>query len=307
MILLPNFANSAESSWAGLNLDRPLVMGILNVTPDSFSDGGRWTDTDDAVAAGLAMAADGAAIIDVGGESTRPGAAAISIAEEQDRILPVIQRLAAAGICVSADTRHAATMRAALAAGARIVNDVSGLTHDPLAAAEVAAHACPVVLMHMRGTPATMASQAVYRDVVAEVRTELMARVDAALRAGVRQQQIAVDPGIGFAKRSDHSQAILRQLADLTSLGFPVLVGVSRKSFIGALSGEPQPDRRLGGSLAAGVFAVSQGAAIIRVHDVRETVQALRVWHLLFGRGTVAFPQRSGVHPVVRDEATDRT
>jgi dihydropteroate synthase len=295
------------ASWAGFRLNRPLVMGILNVTPDSFSDGGRRIDQNNAVAAGLAMAADGAAIVDVGGESTRPGAAPVSLSQEQDRILPVIHRLAAAGVCVSVDTRHAATMRAALAAGARIVNDVSGLTHDPSAVAEVAAHACPVVLMHMRGTPATMMSQAVYRDVVTEVRAELQARIDSSVQAGIRPQQIAVDPGIGFAKQADHSQAVLRRLADFVSLGFPVLIGVSRKAFIGALSGEPQADRRLGGSLAAGVFAVSQGASILRVHDVRETVQALRVWHILFDHGTVALPQRSWVHPVVPDEATDRT
>jgi dihydropteroate synthase len=270
------------SHWAGLSLDRPLVMGILNVTPDSFSDGGRWTDRRDAIAAGIAMAADGADIVDVGGESTRPGAAPVSITEEQDRVGHVIQALAAKGICVSVDTRHAATMRMALQAGARIVNDVSGLTHDPLSAAEVAARACPVVLMHMRGTPATMNALAVYQDVVAEVRIELQARVDAAIRAGIRPEQIAIDPGIGFAKQAGHSSTILRRLPDFASLGYPVLIGVSRKAFIGALSREPRADRRLGGSLAAGVFAVSRGAAILRVHDVRETVQALRVWHTLF-------------------------
>jgi dihydropteroate synthase len=257
-------------------------MGVLNVTPDSFSDGGRWRDPRDAIAAGIAMAADGADIVDVGGESTRPGAEAVSVAREQDRVLPVIRGLSAEGIRVSIDTRHAATMRTALQAGARIVNDVSGLTHDPLAAAEVALQACPVVLMHMRGTPATMNAEAIYRDVVAEVRAELQARVDAAIQAGIRPEQIAVDPGIGFAKQSAHSVAILRRLGDFASLGYPVLAGVSRKSFIGALSGETRAGGRLGGSLAAGVFAVSRGASILRVHDVRETVQALRVWHTLF-------------------------
>jgi dihydropteroate synthase len=270
------------SHWAGLNLGRPLVMGIVNVTPDSFSDGGRWRDPRDAIAAGVAMAEEGADIVDIGGESTRPGAAAVSVSEEQDRVLPVIQALAAEGICLSVDTRHAATMRIALQSGARIVNDVSGLTHDAGAAAEVADLGCPVVLMHMRGTPATMNARANYQDVVAEVRAELQARVEAAIQAGIQPQQIAIDPGIGFAKWAEHSQIILRQLHDLASLGFPVLVGVSRKAFIGALSGEARADRRLGGSLAAGLFALSRGASILRVHDVRETVQALRVWRNLF-------------------------
>jgi dihydropteroate synthase len=270
------------SHWAGFSLDRPLVMGILNVTPDSFSDGGVRIDARDAIAAGRAMAADGADIIDVGGESTRPGAAVVPPGVEQDRVVPVIRALAAEGLCVSVDTRNAATMRAALGAGARIVNDVSALTHDPLAAGVVAEHACPVVLMHMRGTPVTMNAQAVYEDVVAEVKAELSRRVDAAVQAGVQPQQIAVDPGIGFAKRVKHSQAVLRGLPQLVSLGYPVLVGISRKSVIGAVAEEPEPGRRLGGSLAAGLFAVLRGASILRVHDVRETVQALRVWHKLF-------------------------
>jgi dihydropteroate synthase len=267
--------------WAGLTLDRPLVMGILNITPDSFSDGGLRTESRDAIAAGLAMAADGADIIDIGGESTRPGAALVSPGLEQDRVLPVIRALAAAGLCVSVDTRNASTMRAALAAGATIVNDVSALAHDPLSTGVVAEHACPVVLMHMRGTPATMNACAVYRDVVAEVLAELSMRVDAALQAGIRPEQIAIDPGIGFAKRPAQSRAVLRGLSGLVGLGYPLLVGLSRKSFIGALTEEPEAGRRLGGSLAAGLFAVLQGAAILRVHDVRETVQALRVWHAL--------------------------
>jgi dihydropteroate synthase len=257
-------------------------MGIVNVTPDSFSDGGRWRDPRDAIAAGVAMAEEGADIVDVGGESTRPGAAAVSVSEEQDRVLPVIQALAAEGICLSVDTRHAATMRIALQSGARIVNDVSGLTHDAGAAAEVAGLGCPVVLMHMRGTPATMSAQAVYQNVVEEVRAELADRVQAARAAGIRPEQIAIDPGIGFAKHAEHSCAILRGLSGLTGLGYPLLVGVSRKSFIGALSREPVAGRRLGGSLAAGLFAVSRGASILRVHDIIETIQALSVWQILF-------------------------
>jgi dihydropteroate synthase len=267
--------------WAGLNLDRPLVMGILNVTPDSFSDGGRAGDLQRAIQAGLTMAQHGADIIDVGGESTRPGAEPVFPAEEQRRVVPVIRALADAGLVVSVDTRHAATMQAALAAGARIVNDVSALAHDPRSSAVVAAAGCPVVLMHMRGTPATMTARAIYHDVVAEVRADLQQRVAAAIQAGVRPEHIVIDPGIGFAKRAEHSQAVLRGLPELAALGYPLLVGVSRKSFIGAISGEPDASGRLGGSLAAGLFAVARGASILRVHDVRETVQALRLWHIL--------------------------
>jgi dihydropteroate synthase len=264
--------------WAGLTLDRPRVMGVLNVTPDSFSDGGTHADP---VVAGLAMATDGADIIDVGGESTRPGAPAVPPETEQARVVPVVRALAGAGLRVSVDTRNASTMRAALAAGAAIINDVSGLTHDPDAAAVVAKHRCPVVLMHMRGTPATMNAQAQYTAVVREVKTELATRVQVALAAGIEPEQIILDPGIGFAKLGPQSITLLRGLRELASLGYPLLVGVSRKSFIGSLSGEPDPARRLGGSLAAGLFAVAQGASILRVHDVRETVQALRVWHAL--------------------------
>jgi dihydropteroate synthase len=227
------------------------------------------------------MAADGADIIDIGGESTRPGAAAVPPDIEQNRIVPVVRALAAAGLCISVDTRNASTMRAALQAGARIINDVSALSHDPDAAAVVAAYGCPVVLMHMRGTPATMAGQALYADVVQEVRAELLHRVDAAIAAGVARGSIAIDPGIGFAKLREHSRAILRGLPVFVADGLPVLIGLSRKSLIGAIAAEPHADRRLGGSLAGAVFAVLRGAAIVRVHDVRETAQAFRVWHAL--------------------------
>ncbi len=279
--------------WAGLDLSTPRVMGILNVTPDSFSDGDSHQDSDAATAAGLAMAEAGADIVDVGGESTRPGAEPVTPRQEQNRILPVVRALAAAGVRVSVDTRHAETMEAALDAGARIVNDVSGLRHDPRAAAVVAAHGCPVVLMHARGTPATMNALAHYADVTAEVRAELGISIAAAERAGIARGQIAIDPGIGFAKTGDQSVAILRALPGLASLGFPLLVGVSRKRFIGTLSGQPRADQRLGGSLAAGLFALARGAAILRVHDVTETVQAVRVWHALAGSGVVPLPQRA--------------
>jgi dihydropteroate synthase len=281
--------------WAGLRLDRPRVMGILNVTPDSFSDGGCRISPEVAIAAGLAMARDGADIIDVGGESTRPGAHSVPPDLEQERVVPVIRALAAEQVTVSVDTRNAATMRAALDAGARVVNDVSGLAHDPLAVGVVAERGCPVVLMHMRGTPATMGAKAVYHDVVAEVAAELAARVEAAIRGGVRPDRIAIDPGIGFAKQAHHSLTILRGLPALVHLGQPVVVGVSRKSFIGRLSAEPRADQRLGGSLAAGLFAVLRGASILRVHDVRETIQALSLWQTLFDSGTVPLPQRPGL------------
>jgi dihydropteroate synthase len=270
-----------HASWAGLDLTQPRVMAVLNVTPDSFSDGGRRSGPDAAIAAGLAMSQDGADVIDVGGESTRPGAPPVTPEQEQDRVIPVIRALAAASVRVSVDTRHASTMQAALNAGASIINDVSGLSNDPRAAGIVAEFGGPVVLMHMRGTPATMAGLARYADVVQEVRAELMDRIRAARAAGIRDEQIVIDPGIGFAKQAEQSAAILRGLPDLVNLGYPILVGASRKSFVGALSGEPRPDQRFGGSVAAGLFALAQGASILRVHDVRETVQAVRVWHTL--------------------------
>jgi len=256
-------------------------MGALNVTPDSFSDGGDFLDPQAAIAAGLAMAAEGADIIDVGGESTRPHSAPTPPDIEQSRILPVISALAEAGLLVSVDTRHAATMGPALDAGARIVNDVSGLSFDPDAAKLVAARGCPVVLMHMRGVPATMHAAAVYADVVTEVRRELSARIRVATAAGVATAAIAIDPGIGFAKKPAHSMELLRRLPELRSLGHPVLVGVSRKSFMAAATGEADPRRRLAGSLAAGLFAVSRGAVILRVHDVAATNQALKIWRQL--------------------------
>ena len=271
----------AASGWAGFDLARPLVMGILNATPDSFSGGGATQGPSALIETGLAMRAAGAAIIDVGGESTRPGAAVVPPDIEIARIVPVIGGLARDGVTVSVDTRNAATMRAALDAGARIVNDVSGLHHDPAAAPLVAAAACPVILMHMRGTPATMSAQAVYDDVVADVLAELAATRDAALAAGIAPAAIALDPGFGFAKRGAQNVALLRALPSFRALGHPVLAGVSRKRFIGELAGEPDPARRDPGSIAAALFAAGRGAAIIRVHDVPGTVQALRVWQAL--------------------------
>ncbi len=267
--------------WAGIDLSRPCVMGVLNVTPDSFSDGGAYPDSDTAIAAGRAMLAAGAAIIDVGGESTRPGSAGTPPETEQARILPVIRALAASGACVSVDTRHAATMQAALDAGARIVNDISGLSFDPQALGVVARAGCAVVLMHMRGTPDTMNSFAQYDDIVAEVAAELAVRLNAATQAGIAAERIVLDPGIGFAKVGEQNLALLRGLPALRRLGRPLLVGVSRKRFVGHITGVAEPRDRLGGSLAAGLFAAMQGASILRVHDVAATVQALRMWQAL--------------------------
>lgn len=268
-------------TWAGFILDRPLLMGILNVTPDSFSDGGRHYDPASAIAAGLNMLVAGADIIDIGGESTRPNAAPISPAQEIARVGPVIAALAAKGAVISADTRHAATMAAALDAGARIINDVSGLKHDPAAAALLAARQCPVVIMHMRGSPMTMNCQAVYHDVAGEVLSELSDARDAALRAGIRADAIALDPGLGFAKRGVQNLDLLRAIPRFAALGHALLIGLSRKKFIGEFGREPAPEQRLPGSLAAGLYAVGQGANILRVHDVAETAQALRVWQSL--------------------------
>ncbi len=278
---------AAPPAWAGLPLDlpagRPLVMGVLNVTPDSFSDGGAHSDPASAIAAGLAMAEAGAALIDVGGETTRPHAAPTPPEEERRRILPVIRALAAGGVAVSVDTRHAATMAAALDAGARVVNDVSALAHDPESAGVVAQAGCPVVLMHMRGTPATMHEHAQYADVALEVTQELAARIAAAEAAGIARSAIAIDPGIGFAKMTADNLALLRHLPVLLNLGCPLLVGVSRKRFIGVLAGVKLPSGRLSGSLAAALHAAGHGAAMLRVHDVAETIQALRIWRGLNG------------------------
>ena len=265
-------------NWAGLP-PGPRVMGIVNVTPDSFSHGGQSVAT--AIAVGEAMLEDGAAIIDVGGESTRPGATPVTPTEEQLRILPVIEALAKRGARISVDTRHAATMRCALDAGASIVNDVSGLTYDPQAAGVVARAGCPVILMHMRGTPETMDGLARYDDVAAEVSSELTARTETALAAGVALDRIALDPGFGFAKNATQNVTLLRSLSHIVNLGRPIIAGLSRKRFIGALSHVDEPTGRDVASLAAGLFAVSQGASVLRVHNVRATVEALRVWAAL--------------------------
>jgi dihydropteroate synthase len=254
------------------------IMGILNVTPDSFSDGGRHSYP---IAAGRALLDVGVDIIDIGGESTRPGAMPVSPAEEQSRILPVIEALARAGARISVDTRNAATMQAALDAGAAMINDVSALTHDPNAAPYLATQTCPVILMHMRGTPETMGNLATYEDVVRDVAAELQSRIAHAEKSGIARHRLILDPGLGFAKTASQSLTLLRHLPALGALDLPLLLGASRKSFIGQLGQEPDPMRRLPGSLAVALFAAMQGIAYIRVHDVAETRQALRVWAAL--------------------------
>ncbi|MBA3677294.1 MAG: dihydropteroate synthase [Sphingosinicella sp.] len=262
-----------------VRLDQPQIAGILNVTPDSFSDGGTYSDPASAADAGFAMAAAGAALIDVGGESTRPGAKAVWEHDEIERVLPVVQRMAASGTAISIDTRKAAVMEAALRVGAWMVNDVSALTYDPLSAGVVAMAGCPLVLMHHKGSPETMQAAPHYdRPILFEVYDWLEQRIEAAIAAGVDRSKIIVDPGIGFGKNVQHNLQLLNGLSLLHGLGCPIMLGASRKRMIGALSDEATPDRRLGGSLALALKGVEQGAHLLRVHDVPETVQALKVW-----------------------------
>ncbi len=261
-----------------VRLDQPQIMGIVNVTPDSFSDGGRFSGPEEAAQAGAHMAAMGAAILDVGGESTRPGAKPVWEGDEIERVVPVIRQLADAGNAVSVDTRKAAVVEAALDAGIRLVNDVSALTFDDRLAGVVAASGVPVVLMHHQGDPASMQDSPRYEDVLVQVYLWLEARIAAAEAAGIARANILVDPGFGFGKSVSHNLELMNGLAMLHGLGCPVVLGASRKRTIGALSNEATADQRLGGSLAFALKAVEQGAQLLRVHDVFETVQALRVW-----------------------------
>jgi dihydropteroate synthase len=261
-----------------VRLDQPHVMGIVNATPDSFSDGGRFADAGAAAAAGSDMAAEGAAIIDVGGESTRPGAKPVWEGDEAERVVPVIQQLAAGGVAVSVDTRKATVIEAALAAGARLVNDVSAMTFDPRSAEVVAAAGVPVVLMHHQGAPVSMQNAPRYDDVLVGVFLWLQERIAAAEAAGINRSRILIDPGIGFGKSVAHNLELINGLALFHGLGCGIVLGASRKRTIGALSNEAPADRRLGGSLALALKGIDQGAQVIRAHDVFETVQALRVW-----------------------------
>jgi dihydropteroate synthase len=266
-----------------LHADHPVVMGVLNVTPDSFFDGGRYADVEAGVAHGVRLFGEGADVIDVGGESTRPGAERIDAGTELARVLPVIRRLAALGVPMSIDTTRATVAEAAVEAGAIMVNDVSGGLADPDMGRVVAAAGCPWVLMHWRGHSRRMGELAVYTDVVKEVCAELSERVDAALRAGVAADRVILDPGLGFAKKPEHNWRLSAHLDALVGLGRPVLVGASHKSYLGALlaadDGTPRPvGGRGAATVATSVLAVAAGAWGVRVHDVRDTVDALAVW-----------------------------
>ncbi|MCZ4260512.1 dihydropteroate synthase [Limimaricola sp. G21655-S1] len=267
----------------GLSLDRPRLMGILNVTPDSFSDGGDHAGHANAVARARAMVEEGAEILDIGGESTRPGAQAVAVDEEMARVVPVVAALRAAGLTVpiSIDTRNAATARAALAEGADMINDVSALTHDPGMAGVVAEAGVPICLMHAKGTPQEMQRAPRYDDVLAEVMDALGDRIDAAVAAGIPRDRILVDPGIGFGKHLGHNFALLRSLTAFHGFGLPLLIGVSRKRFIGTIGGAEAPKDRMPGSIAVALWAARQGAQVIRVHDIKETRQALDLQHAL--------------------------
>lgn len=272
-----------------IRFDVPQVMGILNLTPDSFSDGGaHMNDPQAAADSGFAMAAAGAAIVDVGGESTRPGAAKVWDGDEITRVVPVIERLVASGVPVSIDTRKAAVMEAALGAGASFVNDVSALQHDPRSMEVVAASACGVVLMHSPSSGDDCHEGGAYADVVTDVFDALDARIAAAQAAGISRERIMVDPGIGFGKSLADNLAILNRLALYQALGVPVLLGVSRKRMIGALSNEAPVEARLAGSLALAMRGMEQGVQVLRVHDVAESVQAVHVWRGLRDAALVA-------------------
>lgn len=277
---MPTPAHHWSIAGRTLDLARPLIMGIVNVTPDSFSDGGRYFDRSIAIEHGRRLIDEGADLLDIGGESTRPGAADVPEAEEIDRVLPLVEALRDTAP-ISVDTSKPGVMRAALAAGASIINDVRAL-QEPGAFETVTASDCGVVLMHMQGTPRTMQREPRYDDVVAEVAGFLRRRAAALAAVGVAADRIAIDPGFGFGKTAEHNFTLLRELGSLTTVGCPLLVGLSRKSMLGAVSGRPVDDR-LAASVAAAVLAVERGARIVRVHDVAATRDALRVWAAVRG------------------------
>ncbi len=261
--------------------DRPLVMGILNVTPDSFSDGGMYDDAAEAADHARQMIQDGASIVDVGGESTRPGAAEVSEVEEMRRTIPVVEAIRRdSSVIISIDTRKAAVARRAIEAGASIVNDVSAMTHDAEMAGVIAGSGAGIVLMHMRGNPRTMQNSPTYEDVLREVCDRLGERLDACRKAGINADQTVLDPGIGFGKTLDHNLALLAGIPSLRRLGRPVLIGLSRKSFLGRLTGR-DADERAAATIAGNFFAAERGADILRAHDVRETVDAMTVFKAL--------------------------
>lgn len=275
---------SPRAALAGLSLDRPRIMGILNVTPDSFSDGGLFDDPAAALAQARAMVTAGADILDVGGESTRPGAVEVDDTEEISRTAPVIAAIRADGMVpISIDTRKSAVAEAALAAGADVVNDVAAFTHDPAMVPLVAEAGCPVILMHAQGTPATMQDNPTYEDVVLDVYDFLEQRIANAEAAGIARDRIVVDPGIGFGKTLQHNVRLLQAVSVYHGLGCAILLGASRKRFIGTLTGAIEPRDRMAGSVAVALHAVNQGVQILRVHDTLETRQALSLHEALSG------------------------
>ncbi|HIM76535.1 MAG TPA: dihydropteroate synthase [Rhodospirillales bacterium] len=268
-------------TFAGLSLEKPRIFGIINVTPDSFSDGGDALALEDALRRGKAMLDAGADILDVGGESTRPGAAPVGIEDEIARAVPVVRGLSDLGAKVSIDTRHAPVMEAAIEAGATIINDVTALSHDPDSLDLAVASGLPVILMHMQGDPGTMQDNPQYEDAAQDVFDYLKQRVAECEAAGMDRSRIAIDPGIGFGKTLDHNLDILARLNLYRDFKCPVLLGVSRKTFIGKLGGDAAPKERLGGSLAAVLAAAARGVRLFRVHDVAETRQALTIWQAI--------------------------
>lgn len=270
---------------AGLSMQSPQVMGILNVTPDSFSDGGSFVQNPEALAHAAQMEADGASIIDIGGESTRPGAAEVPIDQEIDRVVPVISAIRAQSqVAISIDTRKAAVAEAALDAGATIVNDVSAFSWDEALGDVTASRGAPVCLMHAQGDPQTMQENPKYDDVLLDVYDYLAGRIALAESKGIARHQILIDPGIGFGKSLDHNLALLQRVSLFHALGCSILLGVSRKRFIGMISGEEVPDRRVAGSLSLGLWGVSQGVQIVRVHDTYETGQAIKLQQAVLGQ-----------------------
>ena len=259
------------------DLSRPLVMGIINATPDSFSDGGQHMHCDAALAQAYRLLEEGADLLDIGGESTRPGATPVSLQQELDRVLPIIEGLRGAPAPISIDTSKPEVMRAAIAGGASMVNDINAL-QDAAAMQVVAASDVAVCLMHKQGKPQTMQSQPQYQNVIAEVGEFLRERITAAEAAGISRKRIVIDPGFGFGKTLEHNLALLRELKTLTALGVPILAGLSRKSMLGTLTGQ-DVTQRMPASIAAAIIAVQRGASIVRVHDVRATVDALKILH----------------------------
>jgi dihydropteroate synthase len=279
-----DFFSSERLAYSDLDLNVPKIMGVVNVTPDSFSDGGDHDTVERAIAHGVNLAEEGADILDVGGESTRPGATQVSPETEQQRVLPVVRALSSRGFTVSIDTRHASTMAAAIEAGAKIVNDVTALTGDSAALGLVRRKKCCVVLMHMQGAPKTMQEKPRYTWAPMDVFDYLEARVQTCIDAGIDRGKICIDPGIGFGKTDDHNLDLLKYLSILHGVGCPIMLGASRKSFIGRVTRIDNPKARLPGSLAVALAGIRQGAQIIRVHDVAETHQAILMLNAVQGR-----------------------